>query len=82
MRKALRVKRVAIVLGILLLCVLALIGILTITRGTPVRSVIAVGDRNGPPAITDPLFARSMELYTGLHLTTGNVVEQFNNGEV
>lgn len=82
MRKALRVKRVAIVLGILLLCVLALIGILTVTRGTPVRSVVAIGDRNGPSPVTDSLFARSMELYTGLHLTTGNVVEQVNNGEV
>jgi cardiolipin synthase len=82
MRKALRVKRVAIVLGILLVSVLALIGILTVTRGTPVHSVVAVGDRDGPPPITDSLFARSMELYTGLHLTTGNVVEQVNNGEV
>ena len=82
MRKALRVKRVAIVLGILLVSVLALIGILTITRGTPVHSVVAVGDRNGPPPIGDSLFARSAELYTGLHLTSGNVVEQVNNGEV
>jgi cardiolipin synthase len=82
MRKALRVKRVAIVLGILLVSILTLIGILTITRGTPVHSVIAIGDRDGPPPITDSLFARSMELYTGLHLTTGNVVEQVNNGEV
>lgn len=82
MRKALRVKRVAIVLGILLVTVLALIGILSITRGTPVQSVVAVGDRNGPPPIGDSLFARSTELYTGLHLTSGNVVEQVNNGEV
>ena len=82
MRKALRVKRVAVVLGILLVTVLALIGILSITRGTPVRSVVAVGDRDGPPPIGDSLFARSAELYTGLHLTSGNVVEQVNNGEV
>jgi cardiolipin synthase len=82
MRKALRVKRVAIVLGLLLVIVFTLIGILSITRGTPVQSVIAIGDRDGPPPITDPLFARSMQLYTGLHLTTGNSVEQVNNGEV
>ncbi|HEX6598741.1 MAG TPA: phospholipase D-like domain-containing protein [Gemmatimonadaceae bacterium] len=82
MRKALRVKRVAIVLGILLVSVLALIGILTVTRGTPVQSVIAIGDRDGPPPIGDSLFTRSIELYTGLHMTTGNVVEQVNNGEV
>lgn len=82
MRKALRVKRVAIVLGILLVGVLSLIGILSITRGTPVQSVVAVGDRDGPPPIGDSLFARSTELYTGLHLTSGNAVEQVNNGEV
>jgi cardiolipin synthase A/B len=82
MRKALRIKRVAIVLGLLLLCALALIGILTVTRGTPVRSVVAIGDTNGPPTITDSLFARSMELYTGLHLTSGNAVEQVNNGDI
>src|SRR6478752_2029845 len=74
MRKALRVKRVAIVLGLLLVIVFTLIGILSVTRGTPVQSVIAIGDRNGPPPITDSLFARSMQLYTGLHLTTGNSV--------
>ena len=82
MRKALRVKRVAIVLGILLVGVLSLIGILSITRGTPVQSVVAVGDRDGPPPIGDSLFARSTELYPGLHLTSGNAVEQVNNGEV
>ena len=80
MRKILRVKRVAAVLGILLLSVLALIGILSITRGTPVRAVVAIGDRDGPPAITDSLFSRSMELYTGLHLTSGNAVQQMLNG--
>ena len=80
MRKILRVKRVAAVLGILLLSVLALIGILSITRGTPVRAVVAIGDRDGPPAITDSLFSRSMELYTGLHLTSGNAAQQMLNG--
>ena len=80
MRKILRVKRVAAVLGILLLSVLALIGILSITRGTPVKAVVAIGDREGPPAITDSLFAQSMELYTGLHLTRGNAAQQMLNG--
>jgi cardiolipin synthase len=80
MRKILRVKRVAVVLGVLLLMVLALIGILSITRGTPVKAVVAFGDRNGPPAVTDSLFAQSMELYTGLHLTRGNAAQQMLNG--
>src|SRR5215210_5850953 len=82
MRKVLRVKRVAVVLGILLLSVLALIGILSLTRGTPVKAVVAIGDREGPPAITDSLFTRSMELYTGLHLTRGNAARQVLDGSL
>jgi cardiolipin synthase len=80
MRKLLRVKRVGGVLGVLLLLVLSLIGILSITRGTPVRAVVAIGDHDGPPAVTDSLFAQQMELYTGLHLTRGNAAQQMLNG--
>ena len=80
MRKLLRVKRVGIVVGIILLVALATIGILSVTRGTPVKAVVAIGDKEGPPTITDSLFARSMELYTGLHLTRGNAVQQMLNG--
>jgi hypothetical protein len=72
MRKMIRVKRVALVLGIVLVSALSLIGILSLTRGTPVKAVVAIGDHSGPPAVTDPLFAQSMELYTGLHLSRGN----------
>jgi cardiolipin synthase len=80
MRKILRVKRVAVVLGVVLLAALALIGILSITRGTPVKAVVAIGDREGPPAVTDSLFVQSMELYTGLRVTRGNSVQQMLNG--
>ena len=82
MRKVLRLKRVSVVLGILVLGALALIGLLSMTRGTPVKAVVAIGDKEGPPAITDSLFSRAMELYTGLHLTRGNAVQQVNNGDV
>jgi len=82
MRKALRVKRVSVVIGVLLLAALALIGILSVTRGTPVHSVVAVGDRDGMPPVTDSLFAQSMELYTGLRMTRGNAVQPVNNGAV
>ena len=82
MRKMLRVKRVSIVLAILAVSALALIGLLSLTRGTPVKAVVAIGDREGPPAVTDSLFARTMELYTGLRLTKGNAVRQVNNGDV
>jgi cardiolipin synthase len=81
MRKILRVKRVGVVIGILLLTALALIGVLSLTRGTPVRTVVAIGNKEGPPPITDSLFTRSIELYTGLHLTRGNSVKQLLNGE-
>jgi cardiolipin synthase len=80
MRKMMRVKRVVVVVAILMLSALALIGILSITRGTPVKAVVAIGDEEGPPAITDALFVRAMELYTGLHLTGGNAAQQMLNG--
>ena len=82
MRKVLRVKRVAVVLGVLAVTALALIGALSLTRGTPVKTVVSIGNKEGPPAVTDSLFVRMIELYTGLQLTRGNAVEQVNNGTV
>jgi cardiolipin synthase len=82
MRKILRLKRVSVVLGVLIVAALTLIGILSLTRGTPVKAVVAIGDKEGPPAVTDSLFSRSMALYTGLHVTPGNAVQQLNNGDV
>lgn len=82
MRKMLRVKRIGVVLGILVAGALALVGILSITRGTPVEAVVAIGKKTGPPAVTDSLFSRMTELYTGLHMTLGNAAEQVNNGDV
>jgi cardiolipin synthase A/B len=81
MRKMLRVKRVGVVLGVLLVMVLSLIGILSITRGTPVKAVVAIGDHEGPPAVGDSLFTRSIEFYTGLHLTSGNAAQLALNGD-
>jgi len=81
MRKMLRVKRVGAVLGVLLILVLSLIGVLSITRGTPVKAVVAIGDHGGPPAVGDPLFTESLELYTGLHLTKGNAAQLALNGD-
>jgi cardiolipin synthase A/B len=81
MRKLLRVKRVSVVLGLLAVGALALVGILSITRGTPVRAVVVIS-QTGMPKVGDSLFSQSMELYTGLHLTNGNAVQQVNNGDV
>ena len=82
MRKMLRVKRVGVVLGILLLASFALIGVLSITRGTPVHSVVTIGKGGMPPAVTDSIFSRTIELYTGLELVPGNNIEIVNNGAI
>ena len=76
----LRVKRAGLV--ILMVCVLglALIGWLTVTRGTPVGSVVTLTDRE-PPAVTDSLFERTFELFTGTHVFAGNNVQQALNGD-
>ena len=74
------IKYIAIAALILFAVVLALIGILSVTHDTPVRSVIAEGDKDGPPSISDPLFARSMELFTGTHIDPGNAVQILLNG--
>jgi cardiolipin synthase A/B len=75
------IKYIAIAALILFGVVLALIGILSVTHDTPVRSVLAEGDRGGPPSIEDPLFARSIELFTGTHLDSGNRVQILLNGD-
>ena len=77
-----RLERLGMVFLTVLLLYLAFVGLLSITRGTPVQTVIAEGDRNGPPPPTDSLFARTMEMYTGTHLEPGTVVEALNNGVV
>ena len=75
------IKYIAIAALSLFALMLALIGILSVTHDTPVRSVIAEGDKDGPPAIEDPLFSRSIELFTGTHIDSGNKVEILLNGD-
>jgi cardiolipin synthase A/B len=75
-----RVTTISLILLGVILVLLAMVGVLTLTRGTPVRMVLALGDRDGPPAVTDSLFARTMELYTGVHIEPSNNVEQLLNG--
>lgn len=75
------IKYIAITALILFGLVLALIGILSVTHDTPVTSVIAEGDKDGPPSVEDPLFARSIELFTGTHIDPGNNVQILLNGD-
>ncbi|MEO5590175.1 MAG: phospholipase D-like domain-containing protein [Gemmatimonadaceae bacterium] len=69
------------ILVALLLLVLMLIGVLSVTRGATVRTVIAEGDRGGPPQVTDSLFPRSIELFTGTLIEAGNHVDIMLNGD-
>ena len=75
------VKYTALILASGLALVLILIGILSVTRGTPVKTVIAEGDRGGPPDVSDPLFPRTIELFTGTHIDPGNNVQILLNGD-
>ncbi|MEP6904842.1 MAG: phospholipase D-like domain-containing protein [Gemmatimonadales bacterium] len=75
------VKYTALVLASGLALVLILIGVLSVTRGTPVKTVMAEGDRGGPPEVKDPLFPRTIELFTGTHIEPGNNVQVLLNGD-
>ena len=48
-----RLKRLGLVLVGAILFLFALVGVLTMTRGTQVRRVIARGDQGAPPPATD-----------------------------
>lgn len=74
-----RVKRLSIVLLILLLASLAMVGVLSVTRGTPIEIIVTDGE-GAPPAVADPLFEETFEVYTGTHIFSGNTVEQLLNG--
>ena len=75
------IKYTAIAALILFALVLMLIGILSVTHDSPVKSVIAEGDTDGPPSVDDPLFPRSIELFTGTHIDPGNNVQILLNGD-
>ena len=75
------IKYIAIGAVILIALVLALIGVLSMTRDTPVTSVIAEGDRDGAPSVSDHLFAHTIELFTRTHIEAGNDVEILLNGD-
>jgi len=74
-------KRIALAFLLLVLVVFALIGVLTITRGTPVEYVLAKDDPRGPPAVGDPLFVRTIQLNTGVEIEPGNAVQVLENGD-
>lgn len=75
------VRYTAVVITVVFLMVLLIVGVLSVTRSTPVTNVIAMGDHEGPPAVSDTLFARTFELFTGTHVLPGNSVQLLLNGD-
>jgi cardiolipin synthase len=76
-------RKIGIVGKVLLIFVvltMALIGVLSVTRGTPVGRVVTFSD-SGPPPVGDSLFERTFELFTGTHMFAGNIVEPALNGD-
>src|SRR4051812_16284928 len=74
-----RLKPLAVTTAVLIITVLSLIGVLTITRGTPLHDV-SYGARKAP-TVSDSLFRDFMQLFSGVHLTGGNTAEQMLNGD-
>ena len=73
-------KKILLGLAVVVLLMMAWVGLLSMTRGTPLRVVHAIGDRSGPPEVSDPLFANTMELFSYTHIDGGNRVQLLNNG--
>jgi cardiolipin synthase len=74
-----RLKPVSRGLGIFVVGVLALFGLLSLTRGTPLRHVSHAVAR-GQPTVSDSTFIDLIGLFTGVHMRPGNRVEQLLNG--
>jgi cardiolipin synthase len=75
-----RLKPLAITIGFIVLGALALVGLLSITRGTPLRRVV-YSARTTPPQVSDASFRDLLGLFSGVHLEPGNRVEQLLNGD-
>lgn len=74
-------KYTLLTLAVILVFTLVLVGLLSLTRGAYVRTVIAEGDTEGPPGVSDPLFPRTIELFTGTHIEPGNKLEVLLDGD-
>jgi cardiolipin synthase len=74
-----KVKPLAATLGVILLSFLAMVGLLSLTRGTPLRRVVYA--RTTPPAVGDSSFLDLMGLFSGTHIEPGHQVAQLLNGD-
>jgi cardiolipin synthase A/B len=75
-----RLKPVSQTIAVILVAALALIGLSSLTRGTPLRRVL-YGARTRPPQLSDSAFRDLMALFSGVHLEPGNRAEQMLDGD-
>jgi cardiolipin synthase len=74
-----RLKPAGRVIGIMIVAFLALIGLLSLTRGTPLTSVVhTMGGR--APTVADSSFRDLTTLFSGVRLEPGNRVQQLLDG--
>lgn len=67
-------------LGVVIVLLFALIGVLSVTRGTPVRAVLTL-EGEALPAVSDSVFARTIGIYTNTNLEGGHRAEILLNGD-
>jgi cardiolipin synthase len=72
-------KRLGLVIGVLVVLAFALIGALSVTRGSPVRRVLSMNQEK-LPSVRDSLFSRPLELFAGMQIEPGNRLEVLANG--
>lgn len=72
-------EKIALTLGALLLVVFTIIGMEFTLHGSHISHLQGFGRES--PAVGDSLFMRTMEMFTGTHMTDGNHVTVLLNGE-
>ncbi len=75
-----RLRRLGKTLGVILVAVLTMTGLLSLTRGTPLRGV-AYGATHKAPRVTDPTFRDLIALTSGIQFEPNNKVEALFNGD-
>lgn len=75
-----RLKPISQGIGLVIVLGLAMIGLMSVTRGTPLRRVVH-GVPGRAPAVSDSSFRALMALLAGVRLESGNRVEQLLNGD-
>lgn len=74
-------RTAALILALVLVGLLAIVGLLLLTRQPPGGTVRAFGELDGPPAVGTPAFARTLGHYTDVMLRTGHDVDILLDGD-